>query len=54
VFNKYNFIINKIGVLNKMNTLTIKVKHPEYGDEVEIMADSIYYAHESCSQAIRL
>jgi hypothetical protein len=54
VFNKYNFIINKIGVLNKMNTLTIKVKHPEYGDEVKIMADSIYYAHESCSQAIRL
>ena len=37
-----------------MSTLTIKVKHPEYGDEVEIMADSIYYAHESCSQAIRL
>ena len=34
-----------------MSTLTIKVKHPEYGDEVEIMADSIYCAHEYCSEA---
>ncbi|MFV9631733.1 MAG: hypothetical protein ACNYWM_11780 [Methanosarcinales archaeon] len=31
-----------------MITLTIKVKHPEYGDEVETMTDNIYCANVRC------